>query len=45
MNQSRIIKDYQIASKLHVLNTCQNSNPVVAKQGINLFSPDILVLS
>ena len=45
MNQSRIIKDYQIVSKLHVLNTCQNPNPGYAKQEINLFSPEIFVPS
>ena len=41
MNESRIIKNYQIASKLCVLNNCQNPNPGDAKQEINLFSPDI----
>ena len=41
MNQSRIIKNYQILSKLRVLNTCQNPNPGDTKQEINLFSPDI----
>ena len=43
MNQSRIIKNYQIGSKLHVLNTCQNPNPGDAKQEINLLSSDIPV--
>ena len=39
MNQSRIIKNYQIVSKLRVLNTCQNQNPGDVKQEINLFLP------
>ena len=43
MNQARIIKNYQIVYKLHVLNTCQNPNPGDAKQEINLFSPEIPV--
>ena len=38
MNQSRVIKNYQIVSKLHVLNTCQNPNPADVKQEINVFS-------
>ena len=45
MNQSRIIKNYQIVSKLRVLNTCQSPNPEDAKQDINLFLSDIPVLS
>ena len=45
MSQSRIIKNYQIMSKLHVLNTCQNQNSGDAKQDINLFSPNIPVPS
>ena len=45
MNQSRIIKNYQVVSKVHVLHTCQNPNPGDAKQEINLSSPHIPVLS
>ena len=45
MNQSGIIKNNQILSKLRVLNTCQNPNPGDAKQEINLFSPDMSVTS
>ena len=45
MNQSRIIKNFQVVSQLHVLNTCQNQNPGDAKQEINLFLPNILVPS
>ena len=45
MNQSRIIKNYQIMSKLHVLNTCQNPNPGDAKQEVNLFLCDIPIPS
>ena len=45
MNQSRLIKDYQIVPKFHALNTCQNPNPGYVKQEINLFSPDISVPS
>ena len=45
MNQSRIIKNDQIVSKLRVLNTCQSQNPGDVKQEINLFLPDIPVSS
>ena len=45
MNQSRLIKNYQIAFKLLVLNTCQNPNPGDAKQEKNLFLPSIPVPS
>ena len=43
MNESRIIKNHQIVSKVPVLNTCQNPNPGDVKLEINLFSPDIPV--
>ena len=45
MNQSRIIKNYQIVCKSRALNTCQNPNPGDAKQEINLFSPNIPIPS
>ena len=45
MNQSRIIKNYQIMSKLRVPNTCQNPNSGDAKQDIHLFSPNLPVPS
>ena len=37
------MKNFQIVSKLRVLNTCQNPNPGDAQQGVNIFSPDIPV--
>ena len=45
MNQSRIIKNYQIMSKLRVPNTCQNPNSGDAEQDIHLFLPNLPVPS